>query len=580
MLLNLRIRDFAIIDAVELELPPGFTVVTGETGAGKSIVVDALTVAMGGRASADLVRTGAETAEVEALFDISAHPVVQARLEQRDLVGDDPNVLVIRRVVGAKGKAKVVINGRLATVATLAELVRGLVDISGQHDQQSLLVVENHLEILDAYACVDPLKSSFKEVYERLRQLRRERDRLQKSEDESLRRADFLRFQVEEITRVNARPGEDQSLEAERLRLAHAEKLRHGVDVAEALLYGEDGSAFDKVGKAAAETTALARIDPELAAAAAQLGAARREIEEAARVLQRYAGRIDVDPARLADVDERLNELARLCRKHGGRIDDVLSRQAELMAELDALEHADERLASLDSEVQRCEVDVLRLAQELSEQRQAAAARFHEAIEAEVADMDLNGAVFRTLFTARTSPGDEVALAGRGINHNGLDDVEFVWSANRGEPPRSLARIASGGELSRLMLAVKRVLCNRDLVSVYVFDEVDSGLGGKAADSIGRKIQAVAAGHQALTITHLAPIAARADYHLRVRKEERGERTVSVLEPVEGALRAEEIARMIDGANITKATRQAAKAMLARSRDAGDTGTPRASPRS
>ncbi|HET6347110.1 MAG TPA: AAA family ATPase, partial [Myxococcota bacterium] len=292
MLLNLRIRDFAIIDAVELELPTGFTVVTGETGAGKSILVDALTVAMGGRASADLVRTGAETAEVEALFDISDHPVVKARLEQRELVGDDPDTLLIRRVVGARGRAKVVINGRLSTVATLSELVRGLVDISGQHEQQSLLVVENHLEILDAYAALDPLKSSYRAAYDALRALTREQARLQASEEDDLRRADFLRFQLDEIVRVSPVPGEDVGLGGERDRLTHAEKLRHGATVGEALLYGEDGSAFDKIGKACAEIEDLASIDAELHGSCDMLAEARRQIEEVARFLQRYANRV------------------------------------------------------------------------------------------------------------------------------------------------------------------------------------------------------------------------------------------------------------------------------------------------
>lgn len=564
MLLNLRIRDFAIIDAVELELPAGFTVVTGETGAGKSILVDALTIALGGRASADVVRSGADTAEVEAMFAIGEHPIIRARLEARDLVGDDPDVLLIRRVVGARGKGKVVINGRLSTLATLGELVRGLVDISGQHEQQSLLIVENHLEVLDAFAQADPLKSRYLEAFETLREQVREHARLRTCEAENARRADFLRFQIDEIGRVSPQAGEEQALCTERDVLTHAEKLRHGAAAAEALLYGDDGSAFDRTGKALAELEALARIDGDLGEACTQLTEARGQLQEVARFLQRYGDRIEVDPARLDEVETRLHDLQRLCRKHGGTVEGVLARQAELVAELDTLGNTDVRLHALERSIAAGEEAVVRLARELSAARAAAAARLDEVVQGELADMDLRGAVFLTRILPRREAADGVKVGDMALTAQGIDDVEFLWNANPGEVPRALARIASGGELSRLMLAVKGVLCNRDLVSVYVFDEVDAGLGGRAADAIGRKIQAVSQGHQAITITHLAPIAARADFHLRVSKEARADRTVSMLEPVKGSARAEEIARMIDGASITKATRQAAKAMLAR----------------
>ena len=372
MLLNLRIRDFAIIDAVEVELPPGFTVVTGETGAGKSILVDALTVAMGGRASADLVRAGADTAEVEALFDIASHPIIRARLEQRDLMGDDPGVLLIRRVVGTKGRAKVTINGRLSTLATLSELVRGLVDISGQHEQQSLLVVDNHLDVLDAFGDLEGQRASYRAAYDALLQLRRKAEQLQTNEEERLRRADFVRFQVEEIGRLAPRLGEDQELEAERALLAHAEKLRHGATMAEALLYGEDGSAFDKLGKAAAELESLVRFDPSLETACEVLASARREIEETARSLQRYTNHIEVDPGRLEDVETRLVELQRLGRKHGGDLNAVLSKYAEMQSELDNLIHADARRAEIEADLKVAEAGVLAQAQVLSKARHAA----------------------------------------------------------------------------------------------------------------------------------------------------------------------------------------------------------------
>ncbi len=514
MLVQLRIRNFAIIDEIELELPAGFTVITGETGAGKSILVNALNLVLGGRASSNVVRAGAQTAEVEALFDISGQPVVRARLEQRELVGDDPNILLVRRVVGQKGRGKVVVNGSLATVASLAEVVRGLVDISGQHDQQSLLVVESHLDILDAYGQVEGIRFAYRERFDNLTARKRERAALERSEEESLKRADYLRFQLEEIERLSPEPGEDDELEAERRRLGHAEKLKGGAEIAESLLYGEDGSAFDKLGKATAEIESLAHIDPTLAPTCDSLASARREIEEASRVLQHYSQQIEDDPARLEQVEARVAELQRLCRKHGGDLSVVLARGAQISQEIAGLDDAEARLEELSAEIATLEEEVLASGIALTKTRKRAGKKLAKSIVAELDEMELEEASFNVRLEPRKAAGEAIRIGGRAIAASGMDEVEFLWSANTGEPERPLAKIASGGELSRLMLAVKTVLASRDLVSLYVFDEVDTGLGGRAADSIGRKIQTVAGGHQAITITHLAPIAARADHHL------------------------------------------------------------------
>lgn len=568
MLLHLKIRDFAIIDEVDIELGPGFTVVTGETGAGKSILVDALMLALGGRASGDIVRNGCDAAEVEALFDITSHPIVKARLEQRELLGDDPDALVIRRVVGVKGRAKVIINGRLSTLATLGEIVRGLVDISGQHEQQSLLFVDNHIDILDSFGQLEVMREEYRVCFEQWREAARERSALRSRSDHDMQRAEFVKFQLGEIERVAPRPGEDDELEAEHRKLAGAQKLKGGATIAEALLYGEDGSAFDKLGKAAAELETLARIDDELGPVRDALANAQRDLQDASRTLQRYMDRVSDDPERLGMVEDRLNELRRLARKHGGSIVDVLTRRAELEREVLGLENSDQRVAQLDAIILEKRAMAERLARELSAARKKIAARFDKRIASEIAEMELAGAVFETRVVSMLGPG---AGDGSVLRPTGADEIEFLWGPNRGEPLRPLAKIASGGELSRLMLAVKTVLASRDLVSLYVFDEVDTGLGGRAADAIGKKIQAVARGHQAITITHLAPIAARADVHICVRKEtvalaEGGtqQRTISVLEKLGGSARATEIARMIDGSASSKATRAAAKEMLAR----------------
>ncbi len=568
MLLQLKIRDLAIIDEVELDLPPGFIVVTGETGAGKSLLIDALVVALGGRATSELVRAGAGTAEVEALFDIAQQPLIKQRLAERDLVGDDADVLLVRRVVGQKGKAKVVINGRLSTLATLVEIVRGLADISGQHEQLSLLDVDRHLDILDAFADLGERKRVFAAAYARLRELYAERAAFEKSMSESAKRADFLRFQIDEIDHVGPQLGEDRALSSELLRLGHAEKLKQGAALADGMLYGDDGAAFEKVGKAIVDLGALARIDGELEVTLPILTRARADIEEVARLLQRYGDHIEADPNRLEAVEERLASLQRLCRKHGGGLDEVLAKREALAQELDGIEHRDSRIADIVAQSEALAAEVLRLAQELSKARRAAAARLDKAVLAEAADMELADAVFVT--EVRPLPaGQGVSVGGLMMGPSGSDQVEFLWSANPGEPPRALAKIASGGELSRLMLAVKRVLSSRDLVSLYVFDEVDTGLGGKAADAIGRKLRAVARGHQAVAVTHLAAIASLADHHLRAEKASENGRTVSRIVKVSGREREVEIARMIDGVHINATTLEAARAMLARASTIG-----------
>lgn len=557
MLLHLKVRDFAIIDNLELEFDSGFTAVTGETGAGKSILVDALMALLGGRVGNDAIRDGADAAEVEALFDISGHPQIQERLTERDLGNDDPGTLVLRRVIGAKGRAKVSINGRLSTVATLHEVVRGLVDISGQHEQQSLLQVDNHLEILDIFGHLQDLQNAYKRHYQELQSVSTEVRQLSANTAEKMQKVDYLRFQLNEIDQARPLAGEDLQLEKECQKLLHAEKLRHGSAMAEALLYGDDGSAFDKLGKALVEMEVLARLDSDLSPALVGLETARREIQEAGRVLQRYQDRVDADPEKLTQLQDRLAELRRLTRKHGCSLADILEKRGAIAQELEQLEHRDERLTELVGLQEQLEARVWQNAHELTEARRAAAKHFDKAVKHELADMDLEQANIVT----RIESLDH-------LSERGADRIEFLWSANAGESERPLAKIASGGELSRLMLAVKSILTQKDLVSLYIFDEVDSGLGGQTADKIGTKIQKVARGHQAIVITHLAAIAARADHHLFVSKVEHEGRTVSQVTMLKGKARAEEIARMIDGGHVSKHTRTVAKEMLERSRAA------------
>ncbi|MCK5690581.1 DNA repair protein RecN [Myxococcota bacterium] len=565
MLLHLKVRDFAIIQRLDIDFLPGFSVITGETGAGKSIVVGALNIILGGRASTDLIRDGADQAEVEALFDIAAHSELKTRLQSRELMGDDPDILLVRRVLRPSGRGKVVINGRLSTAATLKEVTRSLVDISGQHEQQSLLNTDNHIQILDNFGNLQKEKNLVGEHYKKWREALKQRKYLEEHETEALQRADFIRFQLDEIARVDPQANEDSDLESELSRLTHADKLKAGATTTEQMLYAQDNSAFDLLSRAILEVEALVRLDESMRDVVVQLESAVRETQEAAREVQSYANSIELDPQRLGEVELRLEELRRLKRKHGGTLEEALSRETTLRKELESIEHSDERLIELRKIEASHESALLDAAQRLSQKRQKAARALTQAAGLELADMDLKGAEL-IADIADLPQGGSVLGSGININEDGKDNVEFLWNANAGESAKPLAKIASGGELSRLMLAVKRVMAKNDMVSLYVFDEVDAGIGGRAADAIGRKIQAVADGHQAIVITHLAPIAARAEHHLSVRKEQKSGRTLSIIESLEGDRRRDEIARMIDGAHLNKATQEAALEMLKRGR--------------
>jgi len=552
MLELLRVRAFAIIEELEVHFANGFNVLTGETGAGKSILVDALHLVLGGRAQADSVRTGAEEAEVQALFRPRDPLGCDARLQALGLPAAGGE-LVVRRTVQREGRSRAWVNGALATAAQLQAATRGLLDISGQHEHVGLLEAALHLDLLDAHAQLGDLRARFAEAFAALAAAEKARAELDSDESQRAQRADWLRFQLDELEKAQPGPGEDERLAQERRVLAAAEKLRAGAEEAEAVL------AESQPAKAARRLEEMAAIDPALQKLAETVRGAAAELDEAARELSRYAARAGGDPQRLEELDERIEVLRRLARKHGGTLASALQRRDQMKAELASLENHDEELVRREAEVERLATAARGLAQKLSEKRRAAAGAFSKAVAQELSALGMA----RSEISVRFNPQAEGAIAGMGPQ--GLETAELLLSPNPGEELRPLSRIASGGELSRVLLAVKRVLAESDPVDAYLFDEVDAGIGGATADAVGRALSAVARRRQVICITHLPQIAVFAGKHLTVEKEVLKGRTHSRVAAVDGDDRVRELARLLSG-KTTDVALEHARELLAAAR--------------
>jgi DNA repair protein RecN (Recombination protein N) len=559
MIETLRIENFAIVGRAELEFGPGLNVLTGETGAGKSIVLGALALLAGGRASPDLVREGEDEAVVEAAFRVEALPDLAAELERRGLAAGEE--LVVRRTIARSGRGRARIGGELVPAATLAELFEGRLEISSQHESQRLLRPGAQSRLLDAAGGLLGDRAALEAAFERLRGLDREIGALRARAEELSRREDYLKFQVKEIEEAKVEAGLFEALLAERGRLAHAGRLIGDAGLAAALLTGETGGtdapgALDQLADAARRVDALAALDPGLGELAERLRGARTELDDAARELARYAESIEVDPARLAEVEERLARLERLRRKYGPDEAAILRFRDAAAGELEALGGADARLGQLERERGVAHAQLAVLARRLSEARAEAAERLAREVEAQLRELAMPEGRFQVALV----PAE--ATEGMPCGPGGAESVEFLFSANAGESPQALRRVVSGGELSRVFLAVKSALRRAEAGMVLVFDEVDAGIGGRVADRVGRVLAELAGEHQVLCITHLPQIAARGSVHLRVDKRVEGERTLAAVTRLEGRARVDEIARMAGGETVGKATLRHAQDLL------------------
>lgn len=565
MLSVLRVKQLAIIDELEVVFGPGLNVLTGETGAGKSILVDALQLVLGGRGRPELVRTGAPQAEVEALFDVGDDPSVIERLRAAGIETDDGELLV-RRVVSAQGRTRAYVNGTLATQAQLAELAAGLADISSQHEHHTLVNPETHLGYLDAFGRLEPLRDQMSSAFRALEAAERLLSEALARVQGKGEREDILRFQIREIEELDPKPNEAAELAEERDRLRYAEKLVHAAASAEQALYERDGAICEELAQLSSRLSDAADIDPLLVPMLSAVDAARAQLEEAARDLGAYARDVTVDPERLSEIDERLHRLKSLSRKYAGGTStgaeaEILAHCEKLRAELEELGSAEERISEIEEARDAALRSAGALARELSKKRREAASELGKAIVKELHGLGMGGAVVEVQVT-RLEGGGELSVDGARLRESGIDRAEFLIAPNKGEEARPLRKVASGGELSRTMLAIKRVLAGLGPAGLYVFDEVDTGVGGAVAEVIGRKLKEVAAHHQVLCITHLAPIAVYADRHFLVKKDVVDERTKSAILALEPKERLEEVARMLGGLNITKKTRDVAKEML------------------
>jgi DNA repair protein RecN (Recombination protein N) len=551
MLTELRIRDYAVIDRLVLRLRPGLNALTGETGAGKSIIVDALSLLLGERASADVVRTGATRAEVEGVFDVAGNAQVQAVLDAHGIEPED-GLLILRREIAAGGRGRVWVNGAASTVALLGELGALLVDLHGQHEHQSLLRPRNQRDVLDAYAGAAPLAQEVRTAHRRLREARQRLVELQARVRETEQRADFLRFQLNEIEAAKLRAGEEEEIEAEGRRLEHAGELASLADSLHRSLYAGEDTVAARLAEVRRWLEQIARIDTDLQQWRDVVENALFGLEELGREMGGYASSIEHDPSRLDAIRRRQDQLFRLKRKYGPDLEDVMQTADSARAELDALESSALDQEQIERDIAAASAALGAAAERLSAARRAGADRLATATADVLPELGMMAARFSIELSALA----EVAP-------HGAEDVEFRIAVNAGFEPRPLARVASGGELSRIMLALKTVLASIDGIPTLIFDEIDAGIGGRVGRQVGEKLASVAERHQVFVITHLPQIASRADHHLLVQKASANGKATTIVESLEGESRVRELARLLGGDPESDTSLEHAREMLA-----------------
>jgi DNA repair protein RecN (Recombination protein N) len=566
MLTELHIENFAIIDKLQLQFKPGLITFTGETGAGKSIIMDALNTLLGSRADSTFIRSGVEIALVEATFQIPsvAREAVHEILE-REAMLDNPDYVTLGREIRRDSRNVVRINGRMANVGILKEIGEHLVDIHGQSEHLSLLRVREHLKLLDRYADIDEIFNAYKTDYRHLASVRSELQALRDNAREAAQRADLLSYQVNEIEAASLIPGEEKELEDERNRLANAEKLS---TLSQRALLALDESSpgeasiTDRFGQVVEAISALAQLDESQTTIKEQATTAFEELSEISHALRLYLENVEFNPQRLDETEERLELISTLKRKYGDTIEDVISFGVKAQSELDSITHASERIEELELEENNLLVELGQKAQELSDARHKAAEIMQDGIETQLADLNMSGARFQVDFQHEPDPLGIILPSGERVafDADGCEQVEFLIETNPGEGFKPLVRIASGGETARLMLAMKNVLAQADHIPTLVFDEIDQGIGGRVGTIVGHKLWMLSRNHQVFCITHLPQLAAFGHQHFRVQKSIDEGRTTTHAEAIDGEARLHELAQMLG--DVSESTLQSANEIL------------------
>ncbi|GIO42939.1 DNA repair protein RecN [Paenibacillus apis] len=564
MLVHLSIRNLAVVEAVDITFHSGFHVLTGETGAGKSIIIDALGLIAGGRGSADLIRYGCERAEIEAAFDLpQGHRSWQA-LAEFGISADPEESLIIRREIGIHGKSTARINGQLVNLSMLREVGEALINIHGQHEHQTLLRPERHLDLLDAYGAelIGPRKAEYQAAYAAFIKINKEWNELRGTNQQALQMLDLYRFQLEEIASAKLKAGEDEWLSQEKLKLSHSEKMMDSVSQAYDLLYGSQG--LEAVAKAISRLNEVSSFDrTSMEPLLEQLQTAYYQLEDAAFGLRSYREQIEFNPERLEEVEDRLDLISTMRRKYGDSIEGILEYYDKIRRETDTLENKDELLEKLQAQREQLLKQLLKEAAELSKVRQLKARELAEQIEHELKELQMGRTSIQVKLGLHEDPHG-VEWEGRKVRpgKQGMDTAEFLISPNPGEPLRPLSKIASGGELSRIMLALKSIFARHDDVPVLIFDEVDTGVSGRAAQSIADKLFRLSRSCQVFSITHLPQVACMADGQYLIEKVVDGDRTMTRVEELNEDGRVRELARMLGGVEITEKTTHHAHEML------------------
>jgi DNA repair protein RecN (Recombination protein N) len=555
MLTELRITNFAVLEQLSLTVDSGFTVLTGETGAGKSLLIDAIALLVGGRALSDQIRHGEEEAQLEASFQIPAGHSILDRLRDQGILDPNESQLIIRRVIARSGRNRVYLNGVMSPVHVLERFGGTLVDIHGQHDQQSLLSTATQLTVLDAFGRLQELRGQYRAAYGEWMQSRQDRDALAAQLQQGAQREDYLNFQRQELDDAALHPGEEEALQAERRRLGSSRRLGELASEAQERLQAESAGILPNLALMERALGELAQIDPELEGTGRMTADAKVLLKEVADCLRGYLDRLDSDPARLAAVEDRLAVIQKLKKKYGGTVESLLETHRRVREELERLQSSDVQLEQSDRRIHEQRQIVARLANQLSGKRAEAARRMTKVVRRELDALKMG----QTRFLIQVLMGEGESAYGP----DGADRAEFLLSANVGEPLKPISRVASGGELSRVMLALKSVLAEVDQVPVLIFDEIDTGVGGAVAAAIGKRLRNLGRFHQVFCITHLPQVASQAQHHLCVEKSRVKDRTVTTVRSLTGMSRESEIARMLGGETITKKVRDTAAELIA-----------------